>query len=147
MSGTRLHLVPARSREAKDFVQTWRRHHPPPAGQIFAVGAADEMGTLRALAIVGRPVARHLDNGSTLEVTRAASDGTRNANPVLYGASWRGATTLGYRRWITFIQEGESGASLRGLAPGRQQAAPGWMEHTVPAPETATSPATPGAGR
>ncbi|WP_372476957.1 XF1762 family protein [Streptomyces olivaceus] len=44
-------------------MRTWHRHHPPPAGPIFAVGAADETGILRAVAIVGRPVARHLDDG------------------------------------------------------------------------------------
>ncbi|MFI1119429.1 XF1762 family protein [Streptomyces physcomitrii] len=81
---------------------------------MFAVGAADESGTLHAVAIVGRPVARHLDDGATLEVTRTASDGARNANSLLYGASWRAAKALGYRRLITFTQEGESGASLRG---------------------------------
>ncbi|MDH6439403.1 hypothetical protein M2158_007944 [Streptomyces sp. SAI-144] len=99
MSAVRLHLVPVRSREAKDFVRAWHRHQPPPAGQIFAVG---------------RPVARHLDDGATVEVTRTASDGARNANSLLYGASWRAAKALGYRRLITFTQEGESGASLRG---------------------------------
>ncbi|MER7684453.1 XF1762 family protein [Streptomyces sp. NPDC097610] len=114
MSDALLHLVPVRSRQAKDFVRTWHRHHPPPAGQIFAVGAADETGILRAVAIAGRPVARHLDDGATLEVTRTASDGTRNANSLLYGASWRAAKALGYRRLITFTHEGESGASLRG---------------------------------
>ncbi|MFF0165458.1 hypothetical protein [Streptomyces prasinus] len=58
MSDTPLHLVPVRSREAKDFVRTWHRHHPPPAGQIFAVGAADETGTLRGAGwrvIASRP--------------------------------------------------------------------------------------------
>ncbi|MEU3008101.1 XF1762 family protein [Streptomyces sp. NPDC006863] len=110
----RLHLVPVRSREAREFVRAWHRHHPPPAGQIFSVGAADHEGMLRAVAIVGRPVARHLDNGTTLEVTRTASDGTRNTNSLLYGASWRAAKALGYRRLITYTQEGESGASLRG---------------------------------
>ncbi|MFD3522226.1 XF1762 family protein [Streptomyces sp. NPDC058653] len=114
MSDSLLHLVPVRSREAKDFVRAWHRHHPPPAGQIFAVGAADETGTLHAVAIVGRPVARHLDDGATLEVTRTASDGTRNANSLLYGASWRATKALGYRRLITYTQQGESGASLRG---------------------------------
>lgn len=76
MSTTPLHLVPVRSRQAKEFVRTWHRHHPPFAGQIFA--------------IVGRPVAvaRHLDDGATLEVTRTAGDGTRNTNSLLYGASW-----------------------------------------------------------
>ncbi|MFJ8091739.1 XF1762 family protein [Streptomyces griseofuscus] len=71
MSEGRLRLVPVRSREAKDFVRR-HRHHAPPPGQIFAVGAADEQGTLRAVAIVGRPVARHLDDGSTLEVARTS---------------------------------------------------------------------------
>ncbi|MGW5442766.1 XF1762 family protein [Streptomyces asiaticus] len=85
MNDARLHLVPVRSREAKDFVRAWHRHHPPPAGRIFAVGAADENSTLRAVAIVGRPVARHLDDGAALEVTRTASDGARDANSLLYG--------------------------------------------------------------
>lgn len=86
----------------------------PPAGQVFAVGAADDQGMLRAVAIAGRPVARHFDDGATLEVTRTASDGVRNANSLLYSACWRAARALGYRRLITYTQEGESGSSLRG---------------------------------
>ncbi|MFG3545920.1 XF1762 family protein [Streptomyces sp. NPDC047725] len=111
MSESRLHLVPVRSREAKEFVRLWHRHHPPPTGQIFSLGAADEAGILRAVALVGRPVARHLNDGTTLEVTRTASDGTRNANSLLYGAAWRAAKALGYRRLITYTQAGESGTS------------------------------------
>ncbi|MGW4694046.1 XF1762 family protein [Kitasatospora cineracea] len=68
---------------------------------------------LRAVAIVGRPVARHLDDGQTLEVTRTATDGVRNANSLLYGTCWRAAKALGYTRLITYTQAGESGASLR----------------------------------
>ncbi|ONI50015.1 MULTISPECIES: XF1762 family protein [unclassified Streptomyces] len=113
-NGARLNLVPVRSREAREFVRAWHRHHPPPAGQIFAVGAADDQGTLRAVAIAGRPVARHFDDGATLEVPRTACDGVRNANSLLYSACWRAARALGYRRLITYTQEGESGASLRG---------------------------------
>ncbi|MGW2689576.1 XF1762 family protein [Streptomyces sp. NPDC001414] len=114
MNSTPLHLVPVRSRQAKEFVRTWHRHHPPPAGQIFAVGAADERGILRAVAVVGRPAARHLDDGATLEVTRTASDGAHNANSLLHAASWRAAKALEYRRLVTYTQDGESGASLRG---------------------------------
>nr|WP_239080955.1 XF1762 family protein [Streptomyces coelicoflavus] len=137
-----MHLVPVRSREAKYFVRTWHRHHPAPAGQIFAVGAADEEGTLRALAIVGRPVARHLDDGMTLEVTRTASDGTRNANSSLYGASWRAAKALGYRRLITYTQEGESGASLRGAGwrlLAERSPRPGWHTASRPRADHATT--------
>ncbi len=137
MSGARLHLVPVRSREAKDLVRAWHRHHPPPPGQVFAVGAADDTGVLRAVAIVGRPVARLLDDGTTLEVPRTASDGTRNTNSLLLGAAWRAAKALGYRRLITFTQEGESGASLRGAGwrlIARRPPRPGW--HTPSRPRT-----------
>lgn len=64
--------------------------------------------------MVGRPVARSFDDGLTLEVNRTATDGTPNANSVLYGAAWRAAKALGYQRLVTYTQEGESGASLRG---------------------------------
>src|SRR2546430_10749806 len=49
----------------------------------------------RSAAIVGRPVARHLDDGWSLEVTRTVTDGTPNANSLLYGASWRAAKAMG----------------------------------------------------
>ena len=97
-----LHLVPVRFREAAAFLQGWHRHHAPPPGQIFVIGAADEHGVLRAIAIVGRPVARHLDDGATLEVTRTCRDGALNANSLLYGAAWQAAKTLGYTRLITY---------------------------------------------
>ncbi|MHA7956303.1 XF1762 family protein [Streptomyces sp. L500] len=135
----RLTLTPVRFREAAEFVRLWHRHHKPPPGQVFAVGAADQDGVLRAVAIVGRPVARHLDDGRTLEVTRTASDGARNANSMLYGASWRAAQALGYTRLITYSQDGESGASLRGagwrvLAERRPR--PGWNHPSRPRPVT-----------
>ncbi|MFF7337405.1 XF1762 family protein [Streptomyces sp. NPDC008163] len=132
-----MHLVPVRSRDAKDFVRAWHRHHPPPAGQVFAVGAADEAGILHAVAIVGRPVARHYDNGATLEVTRTATDGTRNANSLLLGAAWRAAKALGYTRLITFTQAGESGASLRGAGwrlIAERPARAGWHTPSRPRP-------------
>jgi hypothetical protein len=69
---------------------------------------------VRAVAIVGRPVARHLADGFTAEVTRLASDGTRNACSMLYGAAWRAARALGYRRLVTYTLAEERGASLRG---------------------------------
>jgi hypothetical protein len=74
-------------------------------------------GALIAVAIVGRPVARHLDDGYTLEVTRLATigaqNGAENACSMLYGAAWRAARALGYRRILTYTQDGEHGASLR----------------------------------
>jgi hypothetical protein len=108
-----LHLVPVTFADARGFTAMWHRHHAPPVGMKFAVGAADETGVLVGVAITGRPVARYLDDGTTLEVARVAVDGTRNACSMLYAASWRAASALGYCRLITYTQRGESGASLR----------------------------------
>ena len=65
------------------------------------------------VATAGRPVARAFDDGYTLEVNRTCTDGTRNANSMLYGAIWRAGKAMGYRRCITYTQADETGASLR----------------------------------
>ncbi|MGN9796199.1 XF1762 family protein [Streptomyces sp. OZ13] len=60
------------------------------------------------------PPRRPSTTARPLEVTRTATDGTRNANSLLYGAAWRAAKALGYTRLITYTQASETGASLRG---------------------------------
>lgn len=108
---------------------------------VFAVGVTDDEGVLRGVAIVGRPVARHLDNGQTLEVTRSCTDGAPNANSMLYGAAWRAAKALGYTRLITYTQTGESGASLRAAGwrvIAERPARPGWHAPSRPREEHGT---------
>ena len=108
-----LAIVPISYRDACALVTDWHRHHRPPVGHKFSIGlaAGDE---LVGAIIVGRPVARHLDDDATLEVTRSVvADGLPNGNSMLYGAAWRAAKALGYRRLITYTQQGESGSSLR----------------------------------
>lgn len=107
-----LELVPVSWADVTRFIHFHHRHHKPPAGHIFRVGVADD-GVLVGVASVGRPVARAFDDGRTLEVNRSATDGTRNANSMLYAAAWNATKALGYRRLITYTQEGESGSSLR----------------------------------
>lgn len=82
-------------------------------GHKFALGASDEEGRIVGVVIVGRPVARRLDDGLTLEVTRCATDGTRNAASFLLGAAWRACRALGFRRLVTYTLEEEPGTSLR----------------------------------
>lgn len=108
-----LELVPISLAEAKAFVDAHHRHHAAPLGHKFSIGVA-EGTTLVGVAIVGRPVARHLDDGETLEITRTATDGTDHACSMLDAAAWRAARAMGYRRLVTYTQAGESGASLRG---------------------------------
>lgn len=105
--------MPVTFAQACAFVRDWHRHHRPPQGHKFSIGVADQDNVLVGVAVVGRPVARMLDDGLTLEVTRVATDGTRNACSMLYAAAWRAGKALGYTRLITYTQAGETGASLR----------------------------------
>lgn len=105
-------LRPISLREARAFIAENHRHHRPPQGAKLALGVACG-DRLVGVATVGRPVARHLDNGQTAEVTRVATDGTCNAPSMLLGAAWRAAKALGYRRLVTYTLPSESGASLR----------------------------------
>jgi hypothetical protein len=111
----KLTVIPLTLADASAVVDHLHRHHKKPQGHKFSLGVLDETGARRGAAIVGRPVARLLDDGFTVEVTRVATDGTPNACSALYGAAWRTASAAGYRRIITYTQDGESGASLRAV--------------------------------
>lgn len=107
-----LELTPISLEEACSFVALHHRHHKPPQGHKFSIAVSDG-DKVRGVAIVGRPVARRLDNGWTLEVTRCCTDGARNACSMLYAAAWRACRALGYRKLITYTLAEEGGASLR----------------------------------
>lgn len=109
-----LRLLPVSLRRANAFVQEHHRHHRPVQGAKFALAIAlSGNDAICGVAIVGRPVARHLDDGWTLEVTRLCTDGESNACSKLYGAAWKAAKALGYTRLITYTLPEEGGASLR----------------------------------
>jgi len=108
-----IRVTPITLKEANSFVTANHRHHKPVPGAKFCVAVAREDEVV-GVAIVGRPVARHLDNGYTLEVNRCCTDGTRNACSMLYSAAWKAARALGYNQLITYTLESEGGASLRG---------------------------------
>lgn len=107
-----LMLTPITLTEANAFVEKHHRNHAPAVGHKFSV-AVSEDDKVVGVAIVGRPVSRHEDNGWTLEVNRVATDGTKNACSMLYGAAWRAAKALGYKRLITYTLPVEGGSSLR----------------------------------
>jgi hypothetical protein len=129
-----LRLVPISFKDAAGFVAMWHRHNVPPIGHKFSVGVANDE-TLVGVAIVGRPVARHYDDGFTLEVNRTCTDGTSNANSMLYGAAQRAAFALGYTRLITYTQADESGSSLRAAGwhvIGERPSRKGWTTPSRP---------------
>lgn len=107
-----LDLQPITFEEACEFVRCHHRHHQPPIGHKFSIGVNDGAEVV-GVCIVGRPVARMLQDGYTLEVLRCCTDGTKNACSILYSAAWRAAKAMGYRRLITYTLPEEGGASLK----------------------------------
>ena len=108
-----LAVTPINLDEANAFVEQHHRHHKPVPGAKFCVAVSKD-DEVRGVAIVGRPVSRHIDDGWTLEVNRCCTDGTRNACSMLYATAWKAAKAMGYTSLITYTMESEGGASLRG---------------------------------
>ncbi|HET8797630.1 MAG TPA: XF1762 family protein [Thermoanaerobaculia bacterium] len=127
-----LRIVPVTLRAARAYVNAHHRHLRAPAGAKLAIGVQDGAMRLRGVAILGRPVARLLDNGGTIEVTRLATDGCANACSALYGAARRAAKALGYQRIVTYTLASEGGHSLRasGWAPSAISAGGPWSRRT-----------------
>ena len=129
----RLLAVPVDFDEACAFVTQHHRHHIPPQGHKFSIAAAvmptpeseacdnnciligahESDRRIVGVVIVGRPVSRMMQDGWTLEVTRLATDGTKNACSFLYAAAWRATRAMGYRKLTTCILDTEPGTTLR----------------------------------
>ena len=133
-----LELQPITYAEACAFITQYHRHHLPPQGWKFGIAVNDGEKVVGVIT-VGRPVARMLDDGYTLEVTRCCTDGTKNAPSMLYGAASRATFALGYKRLITYILQTEPGTSLKS-ANWREIGAAGggnWNKTSRPRVDTA----------
>jgi hypothetical protein len=113
IAAMRLQIVPCELAEANAFIEQHHRHHGRVVGHRFSISVADELGEIRGVAVIGRPVSKGLDDGWTLEVTRVATDGCPNACSALYAAAWRAGRAMGYQRLVTYTLNSESGTSLR----------------------------------
>ena len=105
-------LVPLTQREAKAAIAKMHRHLSPPRGDVIRVGLEVD-GELVGVAVAGRPTARMLQDGRTLEVLRVATDMTPNACSRLYGSLRRAAKALGWGRLVTYTRDDEPGSSLQ----------------------------------
>ena len=106
---------PVSLKQANEFVSNHHRHNKPVAGHKFSIGLFDDENKLVGVAICGRPVARMLDDGLTLEILRVCTDGTRNANSMLYSRVKKIARVMGYKKVLTYTLKEESGASLKAV--------------------------------
>lgn len=117
----RLFKVPVDLDEANAFVAEHHRHHKEVTGHKFSIACVVDHrdprqacgGVIAGVIIVGRPNARSLDDGWTLEATRNCTDGTKDAASFLYGAAAKATFALGYTKLITYTGKSEPGTSLR----------------------------------
>ena len=108
-------IIPLTLKTANHFVEAHHRHHGRTVGMRFAVGLMHD-GMLVGVAVVGRPVARALDDGFTAEVTRlcVTDCAPKGACSKLYSSCQRAWFAMGGQRLVTYTLAAESGASLRG---------------------------------
>ena len=112
----KLELFPITIKDANNFVDQHHRHNNPvKIGYRFALGAVYD-DDLVGVAMVGRPVARMLDDGFTAEVLRVCvlDAAPKNTCSFLYGRCWRVWQQMGGKRMVTYTLQSESGSSLRG---------------------------------
>lgn len=108
-------FVPLTLAAANEFVRRYHRHNKPTVGHKFSIGLTHN-GELIGVGIAGRPVARHLDNGMTLEATRVCvAPGHQNACSKVYARLKRIGQLMGYTSIKTYTLLEESGCSLRAI--------------------------------
>ena len=112
MASTRLVVRPIAMKDARTYIREHHRHNKEPRGGKWCLSVYDG-DRLCGVSVSGRPVARALDDGRTLEITRVCTDGTKNACSILYGTNVRIAREMGYTRVVTYTLASEPGISLR----------------------------------
>lgn len=117
-------VVPLTLGEAQGVIALWHRHLSPPIGHRFSIGAVKD-GRVVGACIVGHPTSREIDQSKVAEVTRCATDGSRNACSLLYGAAARAAKAMGYHKIQTYNLDIEGGPSLHAAGYVRVKGIPG----------------------
>ena len=107
-----LEIRPITFKTASQYIDQHHRHNGKTVGCKFVIGCF-EGEKMVGVAVCGRPISRHYDDGFTLEINRVCTDGTHNACSMLYGASCRIAKDMGYKKVITYTLVTENGASLK----------------------------------
>lgn len=107
-----MRAIPLTLSQANELVAKLHRHHKPAQGHRFSIGAKYDEKLVGAI-IVGRPVARAVDQYAVAEVTRLVTDGTANACSFLYARAAQAAKAMGFESIQTYTLVSEPGVSLR----------------------------------
>lgn len=118
-----LKVKPCTLKDAKEFIAKYHRHNDPPVGHKYSISLWEDDMVI-GYAVVGRPVARHLDDKLTAEVVRLCvmDNSPKGSCSMLYRACWRSWKEMGGLKIITYTLQEESGESLRGA---------GWLKEAI----------------
>ena len=103
--------APCTIKRARVVVLQLHRHLKVVGGGRFAV-AAEKEGQIVGVGIVGNGP-RVWEGTTRMVITRVATDGTRNACTLIYGALCRAGKALGYTEAWTYTLPEEPGTSLK----------------------------------
>jgi len=110
------HFTPIELKDANRFIAQFHRHNKPVVRAKFQLGLMDGGEELIGVGIVGRPIARMLSDGKTVEVLRTCiKEGYPNACSMMYARLKRISQLLGYEKVITYTLQKESQSSLKAL--------------------------------
>ena len=108
-------FAPIELKDANRFIAQFHRHNKPVVRAKFQIGLMKDE-ELIGVGIVGRPIARMLSNGKTVEVLRTCiKENYPNACSMMYARLKRISQLLGYEKVITYTLQKESQSSLKAL--------------------------------
>ena len=112
-----MEIRPITLKESNKFVDMFHRHNKHCRGCKFCLALYND-NELVGVAICGRPVARNLDDGLTLEILRVCVKDTapKGANSKLYARCRKIAQSMGYKKIITYTLKSESQSSLKAIS-------------------------------
>ena len=111
-----LSIIPLSLKEANEFVTKYHRHNKKCAGHKFSIGAVYK-NEIVGVVIVGRPVARKLDDRFTLEINRncVLDTAPKGTCSFLYSRAIKIWQSMGGKKINTYTLETESGSSLKAV--------------------------------
>jgi hypothetical protein len=106
-------ILPCTLATANKAIAELHRHSPPVQGHLFSLALVEDSGELIGVAVIARPVCRHIDGKNICEVKRLCTNGKKNACSKLYSAAARAAKEMGFTKIQTYILDSEPGTTLK----------------------------------
>ena len=99
-------------REAGEFTSKYHHSHRPVKFCRFAIGLY-KYKKLIGIATAGRPVSYNTDQQEVLEISRIATDGTKNSSSLLLSRITRIARLFGYKYLSAYVLAHQEAYGLR----------------------------------